>query len=81
MQTVSNGDSLHEMSNPVFWKKTRQKKKQEKYHQFASAELGQRVVKVNEGDYKFQVTIRLNYQMYAESWASWFLPGYAPGTG
>ena len=28
MQTVSIGDSLHEMSNPVFWEK------QEKYHQF-----------------------------------------------
>ena len=28
MQIVSNGDSLHEMSNPIFWEKIR------KYYQF-----------------------------------------------
>ena len=32
MQTVSNGDSLHEMSNPVF------SEKEEKYFKMSSAE-------------------------------------------
>ena len=41
MQTVSIGDSLHEMSNPVFWEKLG------KYTNFWSAELAQRVVKIN----------------------------------
>ena len=27
MQIVSIGDNLHEMSNPVFWKKEKKKKK------------------------------------------------------
>ena len=39
MQTVSIGDSLHEMSNPVFWKNKKQKKKQEKYFSMLSAEI------------------------------------------
>ena len=33
MQIVSNGDNLHEMSNPVFWGK-----KKEKYFSVLSAE-------------------------------------------
>ena len=33
MQIVSNGDNLHEMSNPVFWEK------QEKYFKLSSAEI------------------------------------------
>ena len=41
MQIVSIGDSLHEMSNPVYWEK------KENYHS-SSAELAQRVVKVKK---------------------------------
>ena len=41
---ILHGDSLHEMSNPAFWKK-----KKDKYHQLSSAELAQRVVMVKEG--------------------------------
>ena len=38
MQIVSNEDHLHEMSNPVFWKKNK------KYYILFSAKLAQRVV-------------------------------------
>ena len=38
MQFVSIGDSLNEMSDPVFWKK--------KYEKLSSAEVAQRVVMV-----------------------------------
>ena len=38
MQSVSLGNSLHEMSNPIFWKKL------EKYFKLSSAEFAQRVV-------------------------------------
>ena len=41
MQIVSNGDNLHEMSNPVSWKKKNIRKN------LSSAELAQRMVKVN----------------------------------
>ena len=34
MQIVSTGDNLHEMSNPIFWKK-----KSEKYFRMLSAEI------------------------------------------
>ena len=40
MQIVSYGDNLHEMSNPIFWKKIRN------IINLSSAENGQRVVKV-----------------------------------
>ena len=30
MQIVSNGNNLHEMSKPVFWKKKKKKKKKER---------------------------------------------------
>ena len=41
MQVVSNGDNLHEISNPVFWEK------EEKNINLSSAELAQWMVKVN----------------------------------
>ena len=40
MQIISNGDNLHEMPDPVFWKKNTKN-----FHQ-ASAEFANRVVKV-----------------------------------
>ena len=43
MQTVSNGDSLHEMSNPVFWEK-----QEKNIANLLSAELALRVIKVKE---------------------------------
>ena len=47
MHIVSSGDNLHEMSDPVFWKKKKKKKKKKKYiTNFWSAELAQSVVKV-----------------------------------
>ena len=42
MQMVSNGDYLHEKSNPVFGEK-----KKKKVINLSSDELAQRVVKVN----------------------------------
>ena len=42
--TVSSGDSLHEMSNPIFSKK----KEKKNITNLSSAELAQRVVKVNK---------------------------------
>ena len=44
MQILSNGDNLHEISNPFFSKKKKKKKK--KNNNLSSAELAQRVVKV-----------------------------------
>ena len=44
MQIVSNTDNLHEVSDPVYWKK--QTKKKQKNISLSSAELVQRVVKV-----------------------------------
>ena len=41
MQIVSNGDNLHEMSNPVFWKKIRKN-----IISLLSAELVKGVIKV-----------------------------------
>ena len=41
MHIVSNGDNLHEMSNPIFWGK-----KYENITNLSSAELAQKVVKV-----------------------------------
>ena len=40
MQIISNGDELHEMSNPVFWKNKRNA------IDLSSAEFAQRMVKV-----------------------------------
>ena len=42
MQIVSNEDNLHEMSNPVFWRK----KNKKNITSVLSAEFGQRVVKL-----------------------------------
>ena len=42
MKIVSNGDNLHEMSNPVLGKKKKN------ITALSSAELAKRVVKVNE---------------------------------
>ena len=47
MQIVSSGDNLHEMSNPVFWKKNNMKT----IINLWSAEFAQRVVKVNYAGY------------------------------
>ena len=44
MQIVSSGDSLHEMSNPVFWKKKNKKNS----IKFLSAEIAQRVVMIKK---------------------------------
>ena len=41
MQTVSNGDNLHEMSNPVFWKNKKN------FIHLSSADFASRGVKVN----------------------------------
>ena len=41
MQIVSNGDNLHEMSNPVLWGKNKNN-----VINFSSAELAQRVIRV-----------------------------------
>ena len=46
MQIVSSGDNLHEMSNPVFWKKLEKNKK--KITNLPSAELAQRVIKTKQ---------------------------------
>ena len=43
MQIVSNGDNLHEMSNPVFLEK-----KSENFINLSSAEFAQRMIKVNK---------------------------------
>ena len=48
MQIVS-GDNLHEMSDPVFWKKIRKN-----IINLSSAELAQRVLNV-ERDLKYQI--------------------------
>ena len=45
MQIVSNGDNLHDKSSPVFWKK-----KGKYIINLSSAELAQRVVKVEKLD-------------------------------
>ena len=42
MQIVSNGDNLHEMSNPVSWENNKKK-----IINISSADLAQRVLKVN----------------------------------
>ena len=42
MQIVSIGDSLHEMSDPVFWEKNKKN-----IINFSSAEFAHRVVKIN----------------------------------
>ena len=42
MQIVSNGDNLHEISNPVFWEKNKKN-----VISLSSVEFTQRVVKVN----------------------------------
>ena len=42
MQIVSNGDNLHEMSNPVFWENKKN------ITNMSSVELAQRVVKVDK---------------------------------
>ena len=43
MQTVSNGDSLHEKSNPAFWEK-----QEKNIISLSSAEFAQRVTKVKK---------------------------------
>ena len=48
MQIVSNGDNLHEMSNPVFWEKNT------KNINLLSAEFAQRGVKVNQAIFQFE---------------------------
>ena len=42
MQIVSEGDNLHELSNPIFWEK------EEKYFKMSSAANLPRVLCVNE---------------------------------
>ena len=50
MQIVSNGDNLHEMSNPVFW----EKKNIKNITKMLSAGLTQRVVMVKYSKVKIQ---------------------------
>ena len=49
MQIVSNGDNLHEMSDPVFWGK------KENILNFWSAGLARRVVKTIVSGYAWQI--------------------------
>ena len=52
MRIVSNGDNLHEMLNPVFWKKIRQN-----IINLSCAEFAQRVVKVKDRYSKKRVKV------------------------
>ena len=58
MQTVSIEENLHEMSEPVFWKKNKKKKKKKKKHfNLSSAENLPRVLSVNTA---FALTTKMN---------------------
>ena len=59
MQIVSNGDNLHEMSNPVF------SGNKKNVSSLSSAELAQRVVKVNSLP-NFYLSQNLSFLLLAE---------------
>ena len=62
MQIVSNGDNLHEMSNPVFWGKN--------IINLLSAEFAQRVVKVNTiGNNENSLIINVFKEPLNKGWA------------
>ena len=56
MQTVSNGDNLHEMLNPVFLEKIR------KNIELRSAKYAHSVVKVKQKEKLIQYRIHVYYQ-------------------
>ena len=60
MQSVFNGGNLHEMSNPIFWKK----KKKKNWTNLSSAEIVLCVVKVMvSGHEKMQSTDQTNFRL------------------
>ena len=56
MHTVSSGDSLHEMSNPVFWQK-------KKNINLSSAKLAKRVIKLIGKTVLFTFSVQQQQQL------------------